>query len=90
MRKAPDNVVVHPPTRCDSCARDLTDPTVDRVVRRQVFDTLGPVLICTEHRSITLRCSCGARGAGTFPLEARAPVTYGPRTSAEFSPDALT
>ena len=79
MRQArPDEVVVHEPEHCSSCGKDLTCTAVEGEVSRQVYDTADPVLVCTEHRSVKKRCSCGALSAGSLPPEARAPVSYGP------------
>lgn len=84
MREHPDRVVFHPPERCDACGKDLSCAEVEGIVRRQVLDTPDPVLICSEHRSIKKRCSCGVVSQGSFPPEARAPISYGPnvRTAA--------
>ena len=81
-RTDPDQVVVHDPECCSSCGRDLSDAPVEGVVSRQVLDTPTPVLICTEHRALKKRCSCGALSSGAFPREARAPVCYGPNVRA--------
>ena len=81
-RSEPDEVVVHEPERCSSCGNDLTDAAPEGVWSRQVYDTLDPILICTEHRSVKKRCSCGTVSAGAFPPEARAPVSYGPNVRA--------
>jgi transposase len=83
MRRArPDEVVVHEPEHCSSCGKDLTCAAVEGEVSRQVYDTPDPVLVCTEHRSVKKRCSCGTLNAGSFPPEARAPVSYGPNVRA--------
>jgi transposase len=81
-RSDPDEVVVYQPEHCISCGNDLTGTPVDDEVSRQVYDTSAPVLICTEHLSVKKRCRCGALNAGEFPLEARAPVCYGPNVRA--------
>lgn len=36
----------------------------------------------TEHRAHARRCGCGALTAAVFPVEVRAPVSYGPRVRA--------
>jgi hypothetical protein len=80
-RSDPDEVVVHEPERCNSCegphrhlARGRHEPPDLRHP--------DPILVCTEHRSVKKRCSCGTVSAGTFPPEARAPVSYGPNVRA--------
>ena len=67
---------------CASCGEDLAAALVEGIERRQVFDTLEPVLICTEHRAFSKRCSCGMLTKATFPKEATAPTSYGPNVRA--------
>jgi len=81
-RSDPDEIVVYEPEHCGSCGKDLTYAAVESEVSRQVLDTPEPVLICTEHRSVKKRCTCGVVSAGSFPPEARAPVSYGPNVRA--------
>ncbi|MGH8295914.1 MAG: IS66 family transposase [Steroidobacteraceae bacterium] len=81
-RSDPDEIVVREPERCDSCGKDLATAAAEGVASRQVYDTLDPMLVCTEHRSVKKRCSCGVLSAGGFPPEARAPVSYGPNVRA--------
>ena len=82
MREQPDKVVPHEPERCASCGEDLSSAPVEGFSRRQVFDTPEPVLVCTEHRSVRRRCSCGTVSSGAFPSEATAPASYGPNVRA--------
>jgi len=51
---------------------------VGGIEQRQVFDTPDPIIICTEHRSVARRCSCGKLNKAAFPKEATAPTSYGP------------
>jgi transposase len=78
----PDEVVVHEPERCSSCGDDLAGAQQEGFDARQVFDTPDPKLICTEHRAVRRRCSCGAVTTGGFPPEAKAPTCYGPNVRA--------
>ncbi|MGH8980554.1 MAG: IS66 family transposase [Acidimicrobiales bacterium] len=83
MRQAdPDEIVVHEPSRCTSCGKDLSGVAGEDFTSRQVYDTPDPILVCTEHRSVKKCCSCGVVSAGAFPREARAPVSYGPNVRA--------
>lgn len=78
----PDEIVEHRPQHCDDCGSAL-DSSADRgYQRRQVIEVppVKPVVI--EHRAHTYRCGCGSDTTASFPGEARAPVTYGPRTRA--------
>lgn len=79
----PDEVREHEPDRCTSCGNDLARADEEGYETRQVFDTPDPRLICTEHRSIRRRCSCGKLSSGAFPLEARAPACYGPNVRSQ-------
>jgi transposase len=78
MRLVPDEIVEHEPATCTSCGDDLATGEVVGIERRQVFDVPRPVLICTEHRSLSKRCACGTLNKATFPTEASAPAAYGP------------
>ncbi|MHB8290628.1 MAG: FtsB family cell division protein [Acidimicrobiales bacterium] len=82
MRDDPDEVVPHEPSQCRDCGKDLSDADHEGVERRQVFDTLHPKLICTEHQGVRRRCACGTVTTGDFPPEARAPASYGPNVRA--------
>ena len=81
-RDDPDEVIEHAPEHCSSCGKDLSDAPVEGVISRQVLDTPEPLLLCTEHRSLKKRCSCGTVSSGAFPNEATAPVSYGPNVRA--------
>jgi transposase len=82
MSVVPDDVIPHPPSSCHACGDDLASATDEGFERRQVFDTPQPVLECTEHRALKLRCRCGTLNTGTFPREATAPTSYGPNVRA--------
>lgn len=81
-RLDPDEVVVHDVECCSACGEDLRDLAPQRLDVRQVFDVPDPKLICTEHRIVHKRCTCGAVTTGRFPSEARAPTCYGPNVRA--------
>lgn len=82
-RTDPDAVATHAPKSCSGCGGDLSDAPVTSVATRQVFDLPPVALLCTEHRSETKRCSCGASTAGAFPAVATAPACYGPALRAQ-------
>jgi len=82
MRAVPDEIALHEPTSCTSCGEDLGSADDEGFERRQVFDTPGPIIVSTEHRSVKKRCRCGKLNAGTFPREATAPTSYGPNVRA--------
>jgi transposase len=75
----PDEVVVHGPSCCPGCGRDLGDVPAVRRERRQIVD-LPPVRArIVEHQVETKCCpTCGTEATGAFPAEVAAPVQYGP------------
>lgn len=75
----PDEVVPHVPETCSCCGADLSGSELVGEEVRQVFETPVPRVVVTEHRVYKLRCKCGEVNEGTFPSEARAPTSYGPR-----------
>jgi transposase len=76
---AADAVVVHAPTWCAACGRDLAEAAIVRQERRQVVD-LPPITVQIVEHQVQTRCCprCGAETAGEFPPEVAAPVQYGP------------
>ena len=83
MTEAPDEVVDHRPERCSGCGSAFGDNSGDEgYERRQVVDVPPVTPVVTEHRAYTYRCACGCATTAAFPGEARAPVSYGPRTRA--------
>lgn len=83
MSETPDEIVDHRPELCSGCGSAFGDRASDQgFQRRQVVEVppVRPVVI--EHRAHTYRCDCGAETMAPFPGEARAPVSYGPRSRA--------
>jgi transposase len=78
----PDVVLRHVPVVCAGCGDSLAGAAEVGVARRQVFDIPRPKVEVTEHRIVTLACRCGHHTAGQAPVEASAPVAYGPRVAA--------
>lgn len=77
-----DHVIEHaPPAQCDACGATLRDiPAAAEI--RQVME-LPPIFVqVTEHRRLTVRCSCGKTHRGNFPADVTGPVQYGPRLKA--------
>lgn len=74
----PDVVVNHPlRSHCDQCGQRLQTHGLTPI-RRQVFDLIKPVVQVTEHRGFETHCTCGKHHRSSFPVEAAAPVQYGP------------
>ena len=78
----PDFTELHVPDACGRCGESLEDAEVAGRESRQVFDLPTRRLEVTEHTSQSLRCGCGHVTKAPFPLEARAPASYGPRVRA--------
>jgi transposase len=83
MSQNPDVIVDHRPAFCGSCAGALGDDASDEgFVARQVVEIPKVTPSVTEHRAHARRCRCGHLNRGSFPVEVRAPVSYGPRVKA--------
>jgi transposase len=76
----PDHEVVHHPTTCAACGATLHTAAVVGQARRQVVDLPPMRLETTEHVAEQRCCAeCGHTTQAGFPVEARGPVSYGPR-----------
>ena len=82
MSADPDEIVELAPTWCAGCGGDLADADVVGEEVRQVFDVPVPAVRCVEHRAKKKRCRCGKTTTASFPPQARARVSYGPRLRA--------
>jgi transposase len=55
----PDEMLVHPPERCDGCGGDLFDgEVVGEPVCHQVWELPAVVCRVTEHQRLRRRCAC--------------------------------
>jgi transposase len=82
-REDPDEEKVHPLTRCEDCGGDLSGEPIVESQSRQVLDLPVLRLWCVEHWIQKRRCPCCEKlCSSSFPAEARAPVSYGPRIRA--------
>lgn len=82
MSATPDEVVDHRPQRCEGCGAGLDEGAPSDFAARQVVELPEVKPVVTEHRAHACRCSCGHVTRASFPEEARAPVSYGPRLRA--------
>ncbi|TID86703.1 IS66 family transposase [Legionella pneumophila] len=76
----PNNIITHTLHECPDCGESLSNKSVHRVIKRQVFD-LPPIQVdITEHRVEMKYCSsCQRQVQSDFPLGVKAPVQYGNR-----------
>jgi len=80
MAAHPDQVIIHPLTRCRGCGHDLTSRKALRHERRQVHDLPEVHLQVAEHQGEVKVCpGCGELQTAAFPPGVEAPVQYGPR-----------
>jgi transposase len=75
----PDVVIRHRPQVCAGCGTSLAEAVEFGMTWRQVVDLPEPKPRVTEHQLVILACGCGHHTTATAPLEASAPVAYGPR-----------
>ncbi len=81
MTETPSEIVEHRPRSCSGCGSAFADDSGDEgYQRRQVVDVPPVTPVVIEHRAHSYRCACGQVTTAPFPGEARAPVSYGPRT----------
>jgi len=82
-RDDPDDEKVHPLERCEDCGADLSGEPIVESQSRQVLDLPELRLWCVQHWIQKRRCPCCEKlCSSSFPAEARAPVSYGPRIRA--------
>ncbi len=83
-QEVPDEEKVHPLERCEECGADLSAQPIVESQSRQVLDLPEmPRLWCVQHWIQKRLCPCCEQlRSSSFPAEARAPVSYGPRVRA--------
>lgn len=75
---APDDVVMHPPEKCERCKANLDAAPVTSIHKRQVFDLPPLAIKVTEHQVVTKCClNCKGVSSGKFPPNVSAPTQYG-------------
>ncbi len=74
----PDEIIIHAPLACTSCATSLPHDEATTRIRRQVFDISDGRVKVTEHQAEARRCpACAIVTKANFPPGVRAPVQYG-------------
>lgn len=78
MAEVPGTVEQHMPGYCNCCGADVSNVSHEFVGKRQVFDIPEIKIHVTEHQVFKKRCNaCGHETTGSFPAQAKAPVSYG-------------
>ncbi len=81
--ETPDEVVRHRSVICQHCQQPLEGVTGQVKECRQVHDLPVMRLRVCEHQVEAVCCpTCGQQSVGSFPVEVRAPVQYGPNVQA--------
>src|SRR5712691_8437098 len=76
--ETPDEVLIHPVERCESCQHDLREHPAEIPERRQVMDLPVKRLWVTEHRVEEKQCPvCSHLTRAPFPAAVSAPAQYG-------------
>jgi transposase len=73
----PDKVIVHQPSYCSACGRDLSETEAIFEGKRQVIDIPPVIPQVIEHRVYSRQCCCGHKQESIYPPEAHSPVCYG-------------
>ncbi len=81
--ETPEQVIIHRPQQCKACQHELAEVAGQIKERRQVHELPSLRLVVTEHQVESIVCpQCQYQTTGSFPAEANAPVSYGPRVQA--------
>jgi transposase len=76
--ETPDQVLIHPVERCESCQQDLRAQKASMPERRQVMDLPVKRLWVIEHRVEEKQCpACFHLTRASFPAMVKAPAQYG-------------
>lgn len=82
MVENPDVIETLYPTGLCACGADLTKQAATLKERRQQIDIPEPKTIITEYRQMQVRCHCGIKQSGKFPVNVTPNVSYGARLKA--------
>ena len=82
MSDAPDQIVDHKPDFCGGCASPLASAVPELTERKQEIVVPPIQARYIEHRSYTIKCTCGYINVGGLPIHLKAPIQYGTSVSA--------
>jgi transposase len=75
--------LIHPVVSCGDCGTSLVNTPVESWELRQVHDLPQVSIDVTEHQSEVKCCpNCGILNRGSFPVEVKYPIQYGPNVQA--------
>jgi len=84
MVSEPDHVVRHALVSCPHCQTDVSDVSVERIEKRQVFDIPEVRMEVTEHQGEVKVCPCCESPIkAEFPVDVGRAVQYGKRIQAQ-------
>ena len=84
MVAVPDYQVLHVVTTCPECQANLQEVEVERIEKRQVFDTPEVSIEVTEHQGEVKCCpNCRVQVKAHFPEGVQRAVQYGPRLQSQ-------
>ena len=76
--KTPDFIIKHEVNACPKCQTSLTNESIQKIIKRQVFDIPQPQYFVQEHQVLAKQCpECHENVQADFPAEVKAPVQYG-------------
>jgi transposase len=82
MHDVADQVIDYTPSFCTACASPLALGASTLVERKQEI-VIPPIqALCIEHRSYSIKCTCGHTNTSALPAPLKAPIQYGTSVSA--------
>jgi len=73
----PDEAILHVPTVCDSCGRDLAEADVVGTDIHRVIELPKNRISVIDHVAEVRRCEVGHATRAAFPANASEPISYG-------------
>ena len=77
--ETPDQVIVCAPnTRCGKCGLELDMSSGKVTEKRQEIEMPSIKPVVTEYQKLQVKCACGTKHVGTFPVEISSNIQMGP------------